>query len=160
MFLSRVGENSSVSLIKDMDSIGNTMTTVNTKGLMLSMLAISGLIGGALIATPAAYAQITIPNIATASNEDNDDVYQSNSAYVTQKSKTKCEAEASSENDDSTQVGSNTNTAVNDCDTTQSATVTQANVNTDNDVQVANALACQAVAGLGLNFCGNTEEEE
>ena len=135
-----------------MNSIGNTMTTVNTKGLMLGMLAISGLIGGALIATPAAYAQLTIPNIATASNEDNDDVYQNNYAEVTQKSKTKCEAEAESENDDSVQVGSNTNTAANDCDTTQSATVAQANVNTDNDVQVASAEACQSVALLlGVN---------
>ena len=142
-----------------MNSIGNTMTTVNTKGLMLGMLAISGLIGGALIATPAAYAQLTIPNIATASNEDNDDVYQNNYAEVTQKSKTKCEAEAESENDGSVQVGSNTNTAANDCDTTQSATVAQANVNTDNDVQVASAEACQSVALLlGVNVCGNTEE--
>ena len=142
-----------------MNSIGNTMTTVNTKGLMLGMLAISGLIGGALIATPAAYAQVIIPNIASASNEDNDDVTQSNYASITQKSKTKCEAEAESENDGSVQVGDNTNTAVNDCDTTQTAAAVQSNTNTDNDVQIANALACQAVAGLGLNICGNEEED-
>ena len=158
MSVSRVGENSSVSLIKDKNSIGNTMTTVNTKGLMLGMLAISGLIGGALIATPAAYAQ-SVVNAATAANSDDDTVTQSNSAYVTQKSKTKCEAEAESENDDSVQVGSNTNTAINDCDTTQTSTVTQANANIDNDVQAASAEACQSVALLlGVNVCGNEED--
>jgi len=125
-------------------------------GLMLSMLAISGLFAGALFATQA-NAQLIPINTATSSNEDNDDVKQTNVAKITQKSETKCDADASSANVLSVQAGDNTNTAANDCDTTQTADATQANVNTDNDVQVATSEACQAVALLiSANVCGNT----
>jgi cytoskeletal protein RodZ len=132
-----------------MNSIDTTMT--NTKGLMLSMLAIGGLfVGGAFMAQ----AQAQPFNIASSSNEDNDDVRQSNYADVTQKSKIKCNAEAESENDDSLQVGGNTNIAANDCDSTQTSYVTQTNANIDDDVQIASADACQSFAGLlGFNVC-------
>ena len=138
-----------------MNSVDSTMTTVKTTGLMLSMLAISGLIGGSLFMTQAS-AQLIPINAATSSNEDNDDVDQKNVAKITQKSKTACKAEAESENDDSVQVGGNTNVAANDCDTTQTAAAVQSNANTDNDIQVAESDACQSIALLiGANVCGN-----
>jgi len=139
-----------------MNSVDNTMKTVNTLGLVLGMLAISGIVAGGIFSMQAASAQPS--NSATASNEDNDKVYQKNSVKITQKAKIKCDADASSANVGSVQVGSNTNTAANDCDSTQTTgTIGQANVNTDNDVQVASAEACQAIAGLiGANLCGNT----
>jgi len=130
------------------------MTTVNTKGLMLGMLAIGGLIaGGAIFTTGQAYAQVS--NAGIAANSDDDTVVQANSANIEQKSKNKCEAKVS--DDDFAQVGNNINTAANDCDTTQTATVAQANVNEDNDVQVADADACQAIGLLaGANVCDAT----
>jgi hypothetical protein len=130
------------------------MTTVNTKGLMLGMLAIGGLIaGGAMFTTEQAYAQIA--NNAVAANSDDDVVTQVNAAEVKQESETKCEAKVS--DDDFAQVGDNVNVAANDCDTDQSATVAQTNVNEDNDIQVADADACQSVALLaGANVCDAT----
>jgi hypothetical protein len=127
------------------------MTTVNTTALMLGMLAIGGLIaGGAMFTAGPAYAQPA--NIAGASNSDDDDVTQSNTAYTTQKAKVKCDASVS--DDDSFQLGGNTNEAANDCDVTQTSTTSQANINQDNDFQIATADACQAIAGLiGSNFC-------
>jgi uridine phosphorylase len=127
------------------------MTTVNTKGLMLGLLAIGGLIsGGAMFTAEQAYAQIS--NAAVAANSDDDIVTQVNAAEIKQESETKCEAKVS--DDDFFQVGDNVNTAANDCDTTQSATALQTNTNEDNDVQVADADACQAIAGLaGANVC-------
>ena len=145
-------------LIKDNQSVHTTMTTVNTKGLMLGLLAIGGLIaGGAMFSTEQAYATANGPivggnNAAVAANSDDDVVTQVNVAEVKQESETKCEAKVS--DDDKVQVGDNTNVAANDCDTTQTATVAQANVNTDNDVQVAEATACQSIALLlGVNAC-------
>src|SRR5918995_4462950 len=122
------------------------MTTVNTKGLVLGMLAIGGLIaGGAMFTGQAAYAQLTISpvNAAAASNSDDDVVIQSNSANIKQKADVKCKA--SVDDDDFAQIGDNTNTAANACGTTQTASATQANVNTDNDIQVAEATACQSL---------------
>jgi hypothetical protein len=109
------------------------MNTVNTKGLMLGMLAIGGLIaGGAMFTTGQAYAQ---SNTAAAANSDDDYVSQSNSATVYQDAKVKCKA--SVDDNDGVQVGSNTNTAANACWSEQSSTIGQANVNEDNDVQEA-----------------------
>jgi hypothetical protein len=133
------------------------MTTVNTKGLVLGMLAIGGLIaGGAMFTGQQAHAQLTISpvNAAAASNSDDDVVIQSNKAEVKQKGEVKCKA--SVEDNDKVQVGDNTNTAANGCSVSQSSTIGQANVNTDNDVQVAEATACQSLAlGFGINFCDN-----
>jgi hypothetical protein len=137
------------------------MNTTNTKGLMLGMLAIGGLIAGGAMFQGQAYAQlppllqINPINAASASNSDDDTVVQANSANIKQESETKCEAKVS--DDDDAQVGDNTNAAANDCDTTQDATVAQTNVNTDNDVQVAEATSCQALALLGIaaNICDN-----
>jgi hypothetical protein len=138
------------------------MNTINTKGLMLGMLAIGGLIAGGAMFQGQAYAQligINPVNAAAASNSDDDTVIQANSATVKQESETKCEAKVS--DDDKFQVGDNVNAAANDCDTTQEATVAQANVNTDNDVQVAEATACQALAGgAAANLCDNVVEVE
>jgi hypothetical protein len=153
-------------LIKDNHSVHTTMTTVNTKGLMLGLLAIGGLLaGGAMFTTEQAYATILngplvgANNAAVAANSDDDTVTQVNSATIKQESETKCEAKVS--DDDKIQVGDNTNVAANDCDTTQTASVAQANVNQDNDVQVAEATACQAIAlGLGLNLCDITVEAD
>jgi hypothetical protein len=138
------------------------MTTVNTKGLMLGMLAIGGLIaGGAMFnAGQQAYAtngggvNVNPVNAAAASNSDDDFVVQSNDAKVSQKGEVECKA--SVEDNDKFQFGSDTNTAANGCSVSQSSTIGQANVNEDNDVQVAEATACQALAlGLGLNICDN-----
>jgi hypothetical protein len=145
------------------------MNNVNKKGLMLGMLAIGGLIaGGAMFTTGQAYAtpftdpngDLSVSNTAAAANSDDDSVTQSNSATVYQDAEVKCKA--SVDDNDGVQEGSNTNTAANACSSEQSSTVGQANVNEDNDVQDASALACQTLAGLGINFCGNTitEEEE
>ena len=125
------------------------MTTVNTKGLMLGMLAIGGLIAGGMFTAGPAYAQL---NVAGASNSDDDTVSQSNTAYTKQSAKVKCDADVS--DDDTIQVSSNFNAAANDCDVYQSSTTTQGNANIDNDVQIATADACQALAlGLGFNVC-------
>jgi hypothetical protein len=133
------------------------MNTINTKGLMLGMLAIGGLIAGGAMFTGQAYAQlidISPVNAAAASNSDDDTVVQANSATVKQESETKCEAKVS--DDDKFQIGDNVNAAANDCDTTQTATVGQANVNTDNDIQVAEATSCQALGLIaGVNICDN-----
>ena len=139
------------------------MTTVNTKGLVLGMLAIGGLIaGGAMFTGQQAFATaIGLPSItvnpvnaAAASNSDDDVVIQSNSAKVSQKGEVKCKA--SVDDDDFAQIGDNTNTAANACGVSQSSTIGQANVNTDNDIQVAEATSCQALAGfIGVNFCDN-----
>ena len=142
--------------------IHTTMKSVNTKGLMLGMLAIGGLIaGGAMFTTGQAYAQLTISpvNAAAASNSDDDVVVQSNTAEVKQDADVKCKAKVS--DDDVIQAGDNINTAANACDASQSAFVAQTNTNEDNDVQVAEATACQAIAvGLGLNLCDNIAEAE
>jgi hypothetical protein len=139
------------------------MTTVNTKGLVLGMLAIGGLIaGGAMFTGQQAFAtaiglpSITVSpvNAASASNSDDDVVVQSNEAKVSQKGEVKCEAEV--EDNDLAQIGDNTNTAANGCTVSQSSSIGQANVNEDNDVQVAEATACQSLAlGFGINFCDN-----
>jgi hypothetical protein len=139
------------------------MTTVNTKGLVLGMLAIGGLIaGGAMFTGQQAHAQLTISpvNAAAASNSDDDVVIQSNSAKVSQKGEVKCKA--SVDDDDFAQIGDNTNTAANACGVTQSSSIGQTNTNTDNDVQVAEATACQSLALLGIsaNICGNTVTAE
>jgi hypothetical protein len=71
---------------KDNHSIDTTMTTVNTKGLMLGMLAIAGLIaGGAMFTTGQAYARVVNGggggnNAAVAANSDDDTVNQVNAA--------------------------------------------------------------------------------
>ena len=136
------------------------MSTVNTKGLVLGMLAIGGLIaGGAMFTGQAAYAQlvnISPVNAAAASNSDDDVVVQSNSAKVKQKGEVECKA--SVEDNDFAQVGDNVNAAGNECGVSQSSSISQSNTNTDNDVQVADATACQALAllGIGANVCGNT----
>jgi hypothetical protein len=73
---------------KDNHSIDTTMTTVNTKGLMLGMLAIAGLIaGGAMFTTGQAYARVVNGggggggnNAAVAANSDHDTVNQVNAA--------------------------------------------------------------------------------
>ena len=139
------------------------MSTVNTKGLVLGMLAIGGLIaGGAMFTGQQAYATaiggplITVnpANAAAASNSDDDTVIQGNSAEVEQKGDVDCDAKVS--DDDKFQIGDNTNTAANACGVSQTSSISQSNTNTDNDVQVAEATACQAVAGLaGANICGN-----
>ena len=139
------------------------MTTVNTKGLVLGMLAIGGLIaGGAMFTGQAAYAQ-TIPpllqinpvNAASATNSDDDTVVQSNDAKVSQKGEAECKAEV--DDDDVFQLGDNLNTAANDCDVSQSSSIGQSNTNEDNDVQVAEATSCQALALLiGANVCDTT----
>jgi hypothetical protein len=133
------------------------MNTVNTKGLMLGMLAIGGLIaGGAMFTTGQAYAQ---SNTAAAANSDDDYVSQSNSATVYQDAKVKCKA--SVDDNDFIQAGDNTNTAGNVCWSEQSSTIGQGNSNEDNDVQTASAEACQALAFLlGANACGNTITED
>jgi hypothetical protein len=134
------------------------MKNVNTKGLMLGMLAIGGLIaGGALFTGQAAHAQITVSpvNAAAASNSDDDVVVQANSANVKQKADVKCKAKVS--DDDTVQVGNNINTAANACGVTQSSSISQSNTNTDNDVQIAEATACQSLALLiGANICDVT----
>ena len=134
------------------------MTTVNTKGLVLGMLAIGGLIaGGAMFTGQAAYAQITVSpvNAAAASNSDDDVVIQSNSAKVKQKGEVECKA--SVEDNDFAQVGDNTNAAGNECGVSQSSSIDQDNTNEDNDVQVAEATSCQALALLvGANVCDTT----
>ncbi len=149
-------------LIKDSDSIHTAMKSVNTKGLMLGMLAIGGLIaGGAMFTTGQAYAtvlnggvNVSPVNAAGASNSDDDVVVQSNTAKVEQDADVKCKAKVS--DDDKVQVGDNTNVAANDCGVSQSATVLQTNTNEDNDVQVAEATACQAIALIaGVNLCDN-----
>jgi hypothetical protein len=138
------------------------MKSVNTKGLMLGMLAIGGLIaGGAMFTGQAAYAQITVSpvNAASATNSDDDFVAQSNSANVEQKADVKCKASVS--DDDDIQLGDNINTAANDCGADQSSTIDQSNTNEDNDVQVAEATACQALGLLaGANVCDNLIEAE
>jgi hypothetical protein len=135
------------------------MNTVNTKGLMLGMLAIGGLIAGGAMFTGTGQAYAQVSNTAAAANSDDDTVTQSNSAYVSQYSETKCKA--SVDDNDLLQVGDNTNTAGNACSSAQSSTVGQGNSNNDNDDQTATAEACQALGGLlGANLCGNTEEEE
>jgi hypothetical protein len=148
---------------KNSHSIHTTMTTVNTKGLVLGMLAIGGLIAGGAMFTgqQAAYAQITVSpvNAASASNSDDDFVVQSNDAKVSQKGEVKCEAEV--EDNDVFQVGDNTNSAANGCSTTQSSSIGQTNVNTDNDVQVAEADACQGLGLIaGANVCDTTVEAD
>jgi len=136
------------------------MTTVNTKGLVLGMLAIGGLIaGGAMFTGQQAYAQlidISPVNAAVASNSDDDFVVQSNNAEVEQKADVDCEAKVS--DDDKIQFGDNTNTAGNDCDVDQSSFVAQTNTNEDNDFQLADATACQALGLLvgGINICDTT----
>jgi hypothetical protein len=141
------------------------MKSVNTKGLMLGMVAIGGLIaGGAMFTTGQAYATNgqTVPitvnpvNAAAASNSDDDVVVQANSANVKQKADVKCDAKVS--DDDKIQLGDDTNTAANACGVSQSSTIGQANVNTDNDVQIAEATACQALGLLGIaaNLCDIT----
>ena len=137
------------------------MTTVNTKGLVLGMLAIGGLIaGGAMFTGQQAFATaiggplITVnpANVASASNSDDDFVVQSNNAEVKQKADVDCEAKVS--DDDKIQAGDNTNTAGNDCDVTNASVIGQSNVNEDNDVQIADATACQALGLLaGINIC-------
>ena len=140
------------------------MTTVNTKGLVLGMLAIGGLIaGGAMFTGQQAHAQligINPVNAAAATNNDNDVVVQSNTAKVSQKGEVKCKA--SVDDDDVVQAGDNTNTAANACGVSQTSSVSQSNTNTDNDVQSASATACQALALLGIsaNVCGNTVTAE
>jgi hypothetical protein len=132
------------------------MTTVNTKGLILGMLAIGGLFAGSSMFLTQAYAQVS--NSADARNSDDDFVSQSNYANVEQKADVKCKA--SVDDDDVVQVGDNTNTAANACGVSQSSTIGQANVNTDNDVQVASADACQAIAAIiGSNVCRGPSEE-
>jgi hypothetical protein len=138
------------------------MTTVNTKGLVLGMLAIGGLIaGGAMFTGQAAYAQITVSpvNAAAASNSDDDFVIQSNDAKVEQKGEAECKAEV--DDDDVFQVGDNTNSAANDCDVSQSSSIGQDNTNEDNDVQVAEATSCQALGLVaGANVCDATVEAD
>lgn len=64
------------------------MTTVNTKGLMLGMLAIAGLIavaGGAMLTTGQAYTRVVNGggggnNAAVAANSDDDKVNRVNAA--------------------------------------------------------------------------------
>ncbi len=132
------------------------MKNVNTKGLMLGMLAIGGLIAGGAMFSGQAYAQIGINpvNAAAASNSDDDVVIQSNNAEIKQDADVKCKAKVS--DDDKFQVGDNTNVAANDCGVSQSASVAQTNTNEDNDVQVAEATACQAIALIaGVNLCDN-----
>jgi hypothetical protein len=139
------------------------MKSVNTKGLMLGMLAIGGLIAGGAMFTGQAYAtvmnggvsiNVNPVNAASAENSDDDVVVQSNDAKVEQKGETECKAEV--EDNDFAQVGDNDNTAANGCSVSQSSTIGQANTNTDNDVQVAEATACQALAGfIGANICDN-----
>ena len=134
------------------------MTTVNTKGLVLGMLAIGGLIaGGAMFTGQQAYAQligISPVNAAAASNSDDDTVIQANSAKVEQKGEVDCDAKVS--DDDKFQIGDNTNTAANACGVSQTSSISQSNTNTDNDVQVADATACQALAGgAAANLCDN-----
>ncbi len=135
------------------------MTTVNTKGLVLGMLAIGGLIaGGAMFTGQQAYAQligINPVNAAAATNNDNDVVVQQNTANVKQNADVDCDAKVS--DNDKIQLGDNINTAGNDCDVTQASVIGQGNTNTDNDVQVADATACQALALLiGANICDTT----
>jgi hypothetical protein len=137
------------------------MKNVNSKGLILGMLAIGGLIAGGAMFAGQAYAQVTVSpvNAAAASNSDDDVVVQSNNAEVKQEADVKCKAKVS--DDDTIQVGDNINTAANDCGSSQSGTVLQTNTNEDNDVQVAEATSCQALAvGLGLNLCDNIVEAE
>jgi hypothetical protein len=133
------------------------MNTTNTKGLMLGMLAIGGLIAGGAMFQGQAYAQligINPVNAAAATNSDDDNVLQANSAEIKQDSETKCKAKVS--DDDKFQVGDNLNTASNDCDTDQTATALQTNTNEDNDIQVAEATACQALGLIaGANVCDN-----
>jgi hypothetical protein len=136
------------------------MTTLNIS-LMLSMLAIAGLFAGGFLslAPYVAYAEedesTSIENEAEASNEDNDEVKQSNKAEIDQDSDTECTSAAIVEDNDFVGVtGANTAVSANDCDTTQTAATVQSNTNTDNDVQVASADACQQVAALlGFNIC-------
>ena len=140
------------------------MSTVNTKGLVLGMLAIGGLIaGGAMFtgqqasATAIGLPSITVNpvNAAAASNSDDDTVIQSNSAKVEQKGEVECKA--SVEDNDFAQVGDNVNAAGNQCGVSQSSSISQSNTNTDNDVQVAEATSCQALALLvGANICDTT----
>jgi hypothetical protein len=138
------------------------MNTINTKGLMLGMLAIGGLIAGGAMLNGQAYAQVlevSPINAASASNSDDDVVVQSNEANVAQSADVECEAKVS--DDDKKQKGDSVNAAANDCDTTQTATVAQVNSNTDNDVQVAEADACQSVAlGAAANLCDNVIDVE
>ena len=134
------------------------MTTVNTKGLVLGMLAIGGLIaGGAMFTGQQAYAQligINPVNAAAASNSDDDVVVQSNNAEVEQKGEVDCEAKVS--DDDKFQIGDNINAAGNECGVSQSSSIGQSNTNEDNDVQIAEATSCQALELLvGANICDN-----
>jgi hypothetical protein len=155
------------------------MTTLSI-GLMLSMLAIAGLFAGGITMTPAVYADddeesteidSEIENEAKADadarNEDNDVVVQSNDADVAQIADNDCEAAAAVSDDDVVGVtGANVAVAANDCDNTtnQESNIGQANVNDDRDVQTAvadaEAEACQQLAFLGLQLCGNEVEEE
>jgi hypothetical protein len=157
----------------------STMTTLSI-GLMLSMLAIAGLFaGGFLTMAPIAVnaeedegstevdTDIENEAKANAENEDNDVVVQSNDADVAQIADNDCEAGAAVSDDDVVGVtGANVAVAANDCDstTTQESNIGQANVNDDRDVQVADAdaraEACQQLAFLGLQLCGNEVEEE
>jgi hypothetical protein len=141
------------------------MTTVNTKGLILGMLAIGGLFAGSSMFLTQAYAQDTlgtdgleISNSASASNSDDDVVFQSNSANVEQKADVKCKA--SVDDNDVVQVGNNFNTAANACYSEQSSTIGQANINEDNDFQEAFANACQAIGfDIGANVCRGPSTE-
>jgi hypothetical protein len=135
------------------------MTTVNTKGLVLGMLAIGGLIaGGAMFTGQQAYAQlidISPVNAAAASNSDDDFVVQSNVANVKQKADVDCDAKVS--DDDKFQIGDNFNIAANECEAENESTVLQGNFNSDDDVQIADATSCQALALLvGANVCDTT----
>jgi hypothetical protein len=139
------------------------MTTVNTKGLVLGMLAIGGLIaGGAMFTGQQAYAQlidISPVNAAAASNSDDDFVVQSNVANVKQKADVDCDAKVS--DDDKFQIGDNFNIAANECEAENESTVLQGNFNSDDDVQVADATACQALAvGAAANLCDTTIEAD
>ena len=151
------------------------MTTLSI-GLMLSMLAIAGLFAGGITMTPAVYAdddeesteidsEIENEAKADAENEDNDVVVQSNDADVAQIADNDCEAAAAVSDDDVVGVtGANVAVAANDCDnrSTQESNIGQANVNDDRDIQVADAEAeaCQQLAFLGLQLCGNEVEED
>jgi hypothetical protein len=155
----------------------STMTTLSI-GLMFSMLAIAGLFaGGFLTMAPiAVYANdetdidtdIENEAKAKASNSDDDVVVQSNTAEVAQIADNDCEAAAAVSDDDVVGVtGANVASASNDCDsdTNQESNIGQANVNDDRDVQVASATAeaeqsiCGQLAFLGLQLCGNEEED-
>lgn len=123
------------------------------------MLALGMLGIGMMLAPGAVFAQ----NTNVAANSDDDEVEQENKSEIKQESETKCEAEAGSANIAGVAVGDQISgaSASNDCDTTQNAVVVQSNTNEDNDVQIADAeqSVCEQLAVLGLQICGNEEED-